>query len=148
MHKNKGRGAQERSKDVYRELPKRPRLHARKHPHCLVAKCQGRLTCKRAASARAGVVEAELIPRILDFARKGATINALMTRGPQRLDKASSQHRYSHASHKSKDYRGPRAETVICSKLKDGARHEVWHERLATGETRISGRAIRSAPRR
>jgi len=46
------------------------------------------LTCKRAASARAGIVDADLIPRILDLARQGATINALLARGPQKLDKA------------------------------------------------------------
>jgi len=46
------------------------------------------LTCKRAASARAGRVNADLIPTILDLARRGATVNALLARGPQALDKA------------------------------------------------------------
>jgi hypothetical protein len=34
------------------------------------------------------VVDVDLIPRILDLARRGATINALMARGPQKLGKA------------------------------------------------------------
>jgi hypothetical protein len=46
------------------------------------------LTCKRAASARARILNPDLIPRILDLARQGATINALLARGPNKLDKA------------------------------------------------------------
>lgn len=46
------------------------------------------LTCKRAASARARVLNADLIPKILDLARQGATRNALLARGPNRLGKA------------------------------------------------------------
>lgn len=46
------------------------------------------LTCKRAAMARPCPIDLDLIPRILELARQGATINALLARGPRRLERA------------------------------------------------------------
>jgi hypothetical protein len=68
-----------------------PKGHAYTRDNTLIVSSQNTkvcLTCKRAASARAGVVDVDLIPRILDLARQGATINALLARGPRKLDKA------------------------------------------------------------
>jgi hypothetical protein len=68
-----------------------PKGHAYTRDNTLIVSSQNTkvcLTCKRAASARAGVVGTDLILRILDLARQGATINALLARGPRKLDKA------------------------------------------------------------
>ena len=40
------------------------------------------LTCKRARSASVQILDAELIPTVLSHARQGATVNAMLGRGP------------------------------------------------------------------
>jgi len=83
--------AEARRNDPATYIGKCPQGHAFTRENTLIVSSQNTkicLTCKRAASARAGVVDADLIPRILDLARQGATINALLARGPRKLDKA------------------------------------------------------------
>jgi hypothetical protein len=83
--------AEARRNDPATYTGKCPKGHAYTRENTLIVSSQNTkvcLTCKRAASARAGVVDADLIPRILDLARQGATINALLARGPRKLDKA------------------------------------------------------------
>ena len=83
--------AEARRNDPTTYTGKCPKGHAYTQENTLIVTSQNSkvcLICKRAASARARVVDVDLIPKILDLARQGMTINALLARGPRRLDKA------------------------------------------------------------
>jgi hypothetical protein len=83
--------AEARKNDSTTFTGKCPKGHAYTRENTLIVASQNTkvcLTCKRAKMAQPRAVDAELIPRILELARQGATINALLARGPQRLEKA------------------------------------------------------------